>query len=232
MKTYLNGEPPSLALLLRATAQESRWAPFSLGRLFAEPPGSSGQPPLNQEPEGLNLDSESNSEKDNPVLNTPPNTQNDEEYISFESAPSYKYKPEEPRFQKKPGVYMILCKVNGKRYYGESSDISVRLAKHRYELKNGIQGNQFLQSDWTLYGKDSFEFQIIQMGEEWGTKESRIEVESTLIKGDRARCYNTYAVISERTGLANSFWGKNHTPESKKKDEWLIKGHTEQTSWF
>jgi len=124
---------------------------------------------------------------------------------------------------------MILCKVNGKRYYGESSDISVRLAKHRYELKNGIQGNQFLQSDWTLYGKDSFEFQIIQMpelrsgcprrgvGEEWGTKESRIEVESTLIKGDRARCYNTYAVISERTGLANSFWGKNHTPESKKK---------------
>ncbi len=30
-----------------------------------------------------------------------------------------------------PGVYMILCLVNNKRYYGESKNVSARLSQHK-----------------------------------------------------------------------------------------------------
>ena len=220
MKTYLSGESPSLETLsanprlARASARAVGQAPSTLIRRFSIPPESSDQPSSDQAP---------NAEKDNPVLNTSSPSSSDEQLLSsLESSPTYKYKPGE--FYRKPGVYMIVCKVNGKRYYGETSDISVRMAKHLYELKNSKHDNKSLSEDWSLHGEGNFEFQVIEMGPKWASKVTRVETEASLIKEDRSRCYNHYAFRNERTGLNNPFGGKNHTLESKKKMSESSKG--------
>lgn len=49
--------------------------------------------------------------------------------------------------RKKSGIYMIRCKKNDWRYYGESSNVSGRLASHRSMLKRQIHPNKRLQLD-------------------------------------------------------------------------------------
>ena len=57
-----------------------------------------------------------------------------------------------------PGVYTIRCKVNDKRYVGSSSDVPNRFCLHRVNLKCGIHHNRHLQSDYSAYGADAFEY--------------------------------------------------------------------------
>lgn len=60
------------------------------------------------------------------------------------------------------GIYAIVNKVNGKRYIGSSKDIEVRWKKHINQLNRGIHGNSHLQSSWDKYGKDSFDFVVLE----------------------------------------------------------------------
>jgi group I intron endonuclease len=60
------------------------------------------------------------------------------------------------------GIYRILNKINGKYYIGGSIRVSKRINNYRYELNKGIHENPRLQEDWNKYGKDAFEFELLQ----------------------------------------------------------------------
>lgn len=118
--------------------------------------------------------------------------------------------------RKQPGVYMIRCLFNDWRYYGESSNVSGRLASHRSLLNRQIHPNQSLQIDWTTYGDDNFDFCVLFMGPAWDLPFVRRGKEMELIVLDRALAYNVSETYS-RPGKTNPFWGRLHSPETKKK---------------
>jgi hypothetical protein len=117
--------------------------------------------------------------------------------------------------RKKPGIYMILCLANDYRYYGKTSNVSGRLASHKSTLRRKIHPNSKLQSDWNLYGENSFEFVILYIGEDWLVKENRLCVESNLILTDKERCYNFFDTYESRTGELNPFYQKRHSEKTK-----------------
>jgi predicted GIY-YIG superfamily endonuclease len=80
-----------------------------------------------------------------------------------------------------PGVYQIICKVNGKRYIGESNNVLDRVAKHTRNLSNRASECYELQKDWDLYGSSQFESNVICIGPEWETQEARLKKENELI---------------------------------------------------
>ena len=118
--------------------------------------------------------------------------------------------------RKQSGIYSIRCVKNNKRYYGESKNISGRLASHKSMLNRGIHPNFVLQYDWNRYGFSSFEFQVLFMGDQWSASSIRRAKETELIILNRSLTYNILESHSNPGGL-NPFWKKTHTPETKKK---------------
>ena len=118
---------------------------------------------------------------------------------------------------------MIRCVQNDWRYYGESSNISGRLASHKSQLRRQIHTNQSLQVDWTTYGEELFEFIVLYMSDDWSDVQNRRAKETELILFDRARSYNVFDSAS-RPGEANGFWHRLHTPEAKQKIREALKG--------
>ena len=124
--------------------------------------------------------------------------------------------------KKQPGLYMIHCLKNDWRYYGESNNISGRLASHKSVLNRKIHPNRNLQKDFDLYGIDFFEFIVLYMGEKWTESYNRRGKETELIILDRNQCYNILEDAS-RPGELNLFWKKIYTPETKKKISQALK---------
>ena len=62
----------------------------------------------------------------------------------------------------KCGIYQIINLVNGKRYIGSSKDLYYRLSKHIQDLNRDSHVNNYLQNSWSKYGKDSFEYGILE----------------------------------------------------------------------
>lgn len=60
------------------------------------------------------------------------------------------------------GVYMIHCKVTGKSYIGSSVHIESRWRGHVHSLNKNLNEAPKLQAAWNKYGKESFEFSIIE----------------------------------------------------------------------
>jgi group I intron endonuclease len=112
---------------------------------------------------------------------------------------------------KTSGIYKIINKVNGKYYVGSSVDVYRRWNEHKSELNRNCHGNNYLQNSWNKYGKDNFEFIIIETCEADKliiTEQKYID----LCKNDRNISYNIgYDAIS-------SFLGKHHTEEAKEKN--------------
>jgi hypothetical protein len=144
------------------------------------------------------------------VLNAMPENSTDETNVKGNSVPNQI----QPR--KQPGLYMIRCTKNDWRYYGESGNVSGRLASHRSLLNRNIHPNFVLQYDYNKYGSDFFDSIVLFMGEKWEQTTLRRGKETELIVLDRAFCYNIIS-ISSRPGETNPFWGRVHTPETKKK---------------
>lgn len=118
--------------------------------------------------------------------------------------------------RKQPGLYMIRCLVNDKRYYGESKNVSGRLASHKSYLNRNIHGCRELQHDFQTYGIDLFEFVVLFMGSSWQNREDRLVRESMLILQDRELCYNFLTNHNSRENEKNPFWGRSHSEETKK----------------
>lgn len=60
------------------------------------------------------------------------------------------------------GIYMIRNKINDKIYIGQSNAIEQRLKSHQYSLNQNKHHNKHLNYAWNKYGKDNFEFTIIE----------------------------------------------------------------------
>lgn len=62
------------------------------------------------------------------------------------------------------GIYQVKNAVNGKRYIGQSFNVTRRLRRHHFDLaRNAHPYNAHLQSAWNKYGADAFVFeQLIQ----------------------------------------------------------------------
>lgn len=69
-------------------------------------------------------------------------------------------------FNGKCGVYIIMNKVNGKRYIGSSKNIYNRLHEHLHNLLNNKAHNKHLQAAWNKYGKECFMCDVIEYCEE------------------------------------------------------------------
>ena len=57
------------------------------------------------------------------------------------------------------GIYKITNKVNGKSYIGQSNNIERRLKEHKYISS---ESNKSLKRAYKKYGKDNFEFSILE----------------------------------------------------------------------
>jgi hypothetical protein len=112
-----------------------------------------------------------------------------------------------------PGVYMILCLVNNKRYYGESNNVSARLSRHKSRLRSNSHEVLELQRDYNIYGEETFEFSPLWM-EKNSTKEERLALETEFIARFLTLCYNKFAK-SNLKGENNPFWGRSHSSETK-----------------
>ena len=64
------------------------------------------------------------------------------------------------------GIYCIENRINNKKYIGMSRDIKNRWSEHKAELNTHTHVNQYLQSSWDKYGKDNFNFYVIEQCDE------------------------------------------------------------------
>jgi group I intron endonuclease len=67
-----------------------------------------------------------------------------------------------PSVQRKCGIYKIVCRGNGKAYYGSTNDWRGRKATHQCELRRGRHHCSRLQHCWNKYGEESFDFVWIE----------------------------------------------------------------------
>ena len=120
------------------------------------------------------------------------------------------------------GIYGIKNKVNGKIYIGQSIKIERRWVTHKTELRKNKHPNQYLLNSYNKYGKDNFEFLILEECE----KEKLNSMEEKWIDiFSRDNVYNRNFYITDLSGEKNPFFGKKHSIETKKKMSILRKNN-------
>lgn len=61
------------------------------------------------------------------------------------------------------GIYCIRCKVNNKVYIGKAINIFKRIRQHIYGMNNKSKDeNPYLINSWHKYGKDEFEYFVVE----------------------------------------------------------------------
>ncbi len=63
----------------------------------------------------------------------------------------------------KVGIYKIENKINKKVYIGQSINIEMRWKNHIRNYNLNKNKCKKVQSDWNIYGKDNFEFKILEL---------------------------------------------------------------------
>ena len=110
------------------------------------------------------------------------------------------------------GVYQIWNFVNGRRYIGSSKNIRKRWNIHRSTLNTQTHDNINLQNDWNKYGKENFDFSVIEYCQE----EELIQVEEFYI--------DLWKPSYNMTPHAGNSLGYKHTEESCQKISLAMKG--------
>lgn len=65
-------------------------------------------------------------------------------------------------YKKIIGIYCIINIINHKRYIGASKNVKSRMEHHRVILKSGNGVNWYLQKEYDQFGKDKFEYIILE----------------------------------------------------------------------
>lgn len=123
------------------------------------------------------------------------------------------------------GIYQIINKVNGNIYIGSASYINRRINNHFYNLKNNKHHSIHLQRAWNKYGKEVFEFQVIEECE----KDKLIEREQYYIDNLKPKyniCINARSRlgVKSKEGFKSPFKGIKRSEEFKKKISESSKG--------
>jgi group I intron endonuclease len=111
---------------------------------------------------------------------------------------------------KNAGVYSIVHLESGKRYIGSTKSFHYRMLWHRSMLNKGTHDNKVLQEAWTIYKKEAFSFEILEIVLD---KDLRIEREQYWM--DFYQAVDTGFNIG--TSAVNPMLGNTHTPEAKEK---------------
>lgn len=61
------------------------------------------------------------------------------------------------------GIYCIINKVNNKKYIGKSKQLDIRERQHFNRLEKGNHYNNYLQHAYNKYGKENFQFEILEV---------------------------------------------------------------------
>lgn len=106
------------------------------------------------------------------------------------------------------GIYQIKHRDSTRRYIGSSKQIEFRWSCHIWDLDRGVHVNLFLQNLWNKYGKDAFEFSIVEYCPE--SELLRIE-----------QCWIDSIPVPDRINISLStvggMRGRHHTEEAKQK---------------
>ena len=97
------------------------------------------------------------------------------------------------------GVYAITNTLNGNKYIGSAVDIKSRWRVHTCHLNSNKHHSPYLQRAWNKYGKDCFEFTILECCE----KEQLIEREQFYIDSVKPS-YNITQVAGSPLGVKRS----------------------------
>lgn len=94
------------------------------------------------------------------------------------------------------GIYAVVNTLNNKKYVGSSSDIKKRYRQHYNDLYKNKHVNIHLQRAFNKYGKDAFEFWILEKCED--IKDTLIAIEQKWIDSDGD--YNICKLASHQSG--------------------------------
>lgn len=84
------------------------------------------------------------------------------------------------------GVYLIRCKKNGNEFIGSAKNVLLMCKKHIEALQVGEHPNTFLQSEWTEFGRDEFEFRLLRAVSDFDTLQNKLDV----VLEERKPAYN------------------------------------------
>lgn len=132
----------------------------------------------------------------------------------------------------KTGVYVIINKVDNRKYVGGTVDLGGRRLHHFSRLKENDHHNPNLQNTYNKYGGDIFEFSVVLFCEEFellryeqalvdyyginNLYNIREHVESNLGLTHSPETIEIMSAI--KIGDKNPFYGKKHTKESLEKN--------------
>lgn len=150
----------------------------------------------------------------------------------------------------KSGIYKITNNVTGKFYIGSSKHVEQRFDEHKRALTRKSHDNPILQNAWNFYGKEKFEFSVLEecspekcfereqyyLDTLQPYKSIGYNIGKTAKGGDNFVNHPNKEEIREKTRLLstgenNPMFGKNHTEESIEKLKNKAKGRF-SLEWF
>ena len=116
----------------------------------------------------------------------------------------------------KSGIYKIVNKINGKCYIGSAINTKRRWWRHKTSLIHNKHFNSHLQHAWNKYGRDNFEFILVENV----SIDKLLEIEQTYLldcKNNPDKYYNiSYDAESPHRGLTMSEDAKKKISQSMK----------------
>lgn len=135
----------------------------------------------------------------------------------------------EGNIKKLPGIYKIICKENNKVYIGGSGNLRQRRKHHFVILKMNQHINTDLQEDYNRYGKENFDFEVIEYcnKEDIRTKEVTYILKFNSIDGNFGYNNSLGFKLSDKTKkkMSQSQKGKTISLETRKKISESLMGH-------
>jgi group I intron endonuclease len=122
----------------------------------------------------------------------------------------------------KSGLYVIINRINGKRYFG-SAQVSLwkRWREHKRQLSKNIHDNPHLQDAWNLYGEETIYFESMFNC----PSDQCLYFEQILLDMWWDGGVNCYNIAKDAEACMK---GRKHSDETRKK---LSKSHIGQIPW-